>query len=297
MNGIVAWVQDKKNRVVILAGLSVIAAIVIVVVLVKNNNKASQQASTSTASSTGTTATGTTPTGVPGPGGPMMTGPGGMGGMLPPPPGVSMMMPGAGGAQSTASTAPTGPIEKLNPILPYRTDPFVQPPPPNGQNQRLVAQVESLTHEDHRLAPMPVAGPGTGGDAAVDVPQPNRRLAGVMWNGKVSAILETGNETDIVYPGMTLSRGNSHVRVDSIQPSYVMLRTLDTKPARMIRVNLGAGGNAGSGAGSTMPSGMPGMPTMMPGGMPGMPGMPGGMPGMPGMPGGMPMMPGGGAID
>ena len=83
-------------------------------------------------------------------------------------------------------------------------------------------------------------------------PQPYRRMAGVLWNGRVSAILETNGETDIVRPGMDITRGNSRVRVESIQQDCIILKTLDTRTPMTIKVNM-AGSVMSTGSDLTQP--------------------------------------------
>ncbi len=68
----------------------------------------------------------------------------------------------------------------------------------------------------------------------------------MLWNGRVSAILETEGEVDIVRPGQEISTGQSRVRVERIEPDAIILKTLDTKEPMTIRVNM-AGSIAGRG--------------------------------------------------
>jgi hypothetical protein len=57
-----------------------------------------------------------------------------------------------------------------------------------------------------------------------------------MWGSTVKAIIESGGKTYIVVPGQQIP--DERVRVESIEPSGVILSTLDTKRPMMIRVNL-----------------------------------------------------------
>lgn len=281
MDGIISWVNDKKNLPIVIGGLAII--IVIIVVLLRMSGKLgggkakeTTEASSTTSSTTGTQGTsGTTPT------------TGTIPGMMP-------MMPGMGGTSGTEqAAAPAAPRIELQPMLPYRKDPFVQIGGQPTKRDELIAKLPSMTHP--RLAIMPINIQENTGSVENLPPQPKRRLAGILRNSRVSAILETNGEMDIVKPGSILDKGNSKVLVESIQKNSVILKTLDTKKPMRIVVSLMGSPNASNNDNSTNTGGgMPGN-MMMPGGMPGMPGgmstMPGGMPGMM-MPGGMPGMPG-----
>jgi hypothetical protein len=112
-----------------------------------------------------------------------------------------------------------------------------------------------------RIAPAPVYHEKNTEFAAaqdeVMPPQPQRRMAGVMLDSKISAILETNGEDDIVTPGTVVTRGGSKVSVESISPDQIVLKTLDTTKPFIIRVNM-----AGSMSGEGMPGGGPIVPNM-----------------------------------
>jgi len=91
-------------------------------------------------------------------------------------------------------------------------------------------------------------------------PQPQRRMAGVLYNGRVYAMLDTAGDTIVVKPGDIVENGN--VRVDAIEPNRIMLSWLRTKKPIPIEVRMSEGspesplgGSVGSGAeGVPMPS-------------------------------------------
>lgn len=275
MDGIISWLNDKKNLPIVIAAAAII--ILLIVVFLKMSGKlggASKEkttASATDAASSATSATGTTgasgaPSTVPGMPGMM---PGGMPGM-----------PGMGGTQQAAE--PETPGIQLPPMLPYRKDPFVQIGGTPSKRDELIAKLPSLSHT--RFAPMQVNLLDTSSKVENLPPQPTRRLAGILYNSRVSAILETNGVMDIIKPGTVLDRGNSKVLVESIMKNAVVLKTLDTKKPMRIVVSLMGSPNASSNDNPV--NNMGGGNMMMPGGMPTMPG------GMPMMPGGMPMMPG-----
>jgi len=172
-------------------------------------------------------------------------------------------------AEGDGGTIPKGP-----PVEPYRPDPFVtaaklEAPRPTPVLPPLVVV---------RQPPQPMVVPATvnviptsiiaRGSAAIRA-EVQRRLSGVLWNGKVFAILESSDEAQraIVQPGEQVGKD---LWVKSISRSQMVLVredgergreeiVVDLKEAqRQPAMGLGPGG---------MP-GMPGDPGAFPGGMP-----------------------------
>lgn len=124
-----------------------------------------------------------------------------------------------------------------------------------------------------------------------------RRMAGVLYNGSVSAILEQGQpganvELTVVQPGSRVPSfvaGVGDMTVESITPSRLTLRSDDNRRVQVGLSGLPAGvaqqlaGQAGGGVGGGgIPAGIGGFPGGPPGGFPGgFPGAPGGIPGAP----------------
>ena len=267
MDGIISWLNDKKNLPIAIAGLAIVILIIVIFLRMSGKLGGGAAKETTTASSTGEAGTSGT-VGTTSPTGGMMPGmmPGGMPGMM-------------GSTTGTEqASAPAAPRIKLSPMLPYRKDPCVQIGGSPTKRDQLIASLPSIGHQ--RLAVMQVNLLDTSASAENMPQQPTRRLAGILYNSRVSAILETNGVMDIVTPGSILDRGNSKVLVESIQKNVVVLKTLDTKkPMRIVVGLMGSPNAANTDNAPNMPGGMPGM---MPGGMPGIPGMPG-MPGIPGM--------------
>lgn len=288
MDKIKAWLDDKKNMPILIAGAAVFVIILVFVVF-----KAKQGGTTSeTAGAPGT----------------QMAGPGGANGMTAGgagsmksglgmgagapgarmgagTPGAAMtpgmgpgMTPGMGAGMagmqqaSTTPAAAAGPAVStaavLKPMLPYRKDPFV---PFSGAPTRstiIRSMLPQVSHYEFPRPVKPISLPGmvsiTRQDAPETLPpQPFRRMAGVLIDGRVSAIMETNGESDIVVPGMEVTRGNSRVRVESITSEEIILKTLDTKRPIKIRVNLsGAVVVPTATTNSTMGGGVQRMPGM-----------------------------------
>ena len=66
--------------------------------------------------------------------------------------------------------------------------------------------------------------------------QPYRRVSGLLLNGKISAILETEGQSDVVWVGSVILRSGSKVQVISIEPDQLVLKTLDTRKPFWVRV-------------------------------------------------------------
>jgi len=232
MDAVKTWFSDKKNLPIIIAA-AVVIVLILAFVLFRVMGQSSGT-STGTISSTSTTtmassSSSTAPTS----GGRMVPGIGWVSDAAPSKP--------SGDSSTTAnSSAPKD--TSTEPLFPYRKDPFV---PLQGSPTRTKVLETFLPQVQHYQFPRPVQPVRLPSIAKVvestpEVlpPQPMRRMAGILVNGRVSAILETNGESDIVYPGMELTRGNSHVRVDSISSDEIVLRTLDTRKPFTIRVGL-----------------------------------------------------------
>ena len=73
--------------------------------------------------------------------------------------------------------------------------------------------------------------------AAPEPAQPARRMAGLLLNDRVYAMIETGDKTEIVQPGQTLEDGLASVV--RIEKDKVVLKTTST-PARYLLVRMAA---------------------------------------------------------
>jgi len=65
-----------------------------------------------------------------------------------------------------------------------------------------------------------------------DAIQPPRRMAGLILNDRIYAILETNGKTEIVQPGDMLS--DRLAFVDRIEQDKVVLKTIDRKPKYLV---------------------------------------------------------------
>ena len=343
MDRLRAWLEDKRNMPIVIAGFAVI--IVGVVLLFwqpwaakapaaqpptmpgafgAGPNGMAGSAGMTPGMATGATGPGAMRPGAMAPGGMpqggMMPGsmaPGGMpqGGMMPgsmAPGGMAQggmtpgsMVPGSmaqGGMDMGTGTGGTQPVVAAAPIKPmeaWRADPF-QPigykKPSNKAGKRVIRIVKFPQKVNYypweliataRPRPTPVIS-----KEPTFTPQPYRRMAGILMNGRVFAIIETNGQYDIVKPGDMLT--DKLATVEKIMRDRVILKSTDPKP-RYMTVYL-TGAQAGTtGIGGTMP-GMSGAGTMGNGGVPGGIMGPGGMMGPGGAMGPGSMMGPGGAM-
>ena len=179
---------------------------------------------------------------------------------------------GAGGASSS----------KPSPVVPgrlakaSRPDPFVsffklvvERPPAYLYAQPIrVASFQKPADSRPRRDPEIDLGP---------LPPVQRRVAGILYNGSVSAILETGapgtgSDVEVVRPGDTVESGIAGIQdltVESIGPTGLVLRATDGRRAEVKlsgAPGLGATGGGDVGGGD-FPGGAPGGPPV--GGFPG----------------------------
>ena len=159
--------------------------------------------------------------------------------------------------QPAATTTTEGePGVKVS-LLPSRSDPFLpfnyKPLKYRPKPRIMLPPIGPLvTRWEEKAGPKPV------GEEPVLPPQPVRRMSGVMYNGRVYAMLETGGETIVVKPGDIVENGN--VRVDAIEPDRILLSWLRTPKPIPIEVRLSEG--TGAESGMTAPAEtMPVMPT------------------------------------
>lgn len=220
------WLKDKKNQPIVAA----IAAIVIVGVaallyftMFKGDSDSAESA-------------------------PPQVDPAGMDGGMPPMPGGMPPMPGAmpqdgaqgmdqGAAPAAAPAAKTGGDQATAaPIEVARKDPFLPigyKPPPKGVRKPIPHITDfpfiSLPHprrdEDEKKNEK-------------EEPQPSRRMAGLLLNGRVYAIIETNGKTEVVQPGDTLD--DRLAMVERIEQDKVVLKTITGAKPRYITVRMAA---------------------------------------------------------
>jgi len=227
MDAFQAWLSDKRNLPIIAGVAAVIVVGGVILLLLSNRSSAPQLPSNAAGNPV---ATATAPAAVPGAAGlPAPTASGGLAG-----PGAT---PTPATTKGAASTAPTSPAKPDGAMLPYRKDPFAPFGGPVTKTQVLQSLLPGVVHT---VLPAPVVSPQAKKPELPEVlpAQPFRRMAGVLIDGKISAILETNHESDIVTPGMEISKGGSRVRVEGITSDTITLKTLDTRKPFTIEVNL-----------------------------------------------------------
>jgi hypothetical protein len=207
--------------------------------------------------------------------------------------GGDMGMGGFGG-QPTTTTGSSADFSKLKPIqrgkvaAGYRKDPFDSRRIPKYEDPPVYSFLAPIRMASRPVPPLPP--PSDNPDIRFGpLPPVPRRVAGILYNGSVSAILETGTPgagaiVDVVSPGSTVPSGIPGVddlTVVSIGATSVILRANDgrtvTVPLSAVPAafadsfrnqNLPGGGMPGMGPGMGAPGGGP-PPGMGPGGRPG----------------------------
>ena len=196
-----------------------------------------------------------------------------------PPPGAAMT-PAAGAPPAPAPAAAVAPaagngvqVASVTPMETWRSDPF-QPigykPPKKGRQPK--PPIWDFPYEK-----LPINFKADGGRGKKwekpEIQQPSRRMAGILLNDRVYAIIESNGASQVVQPGdYTTDR---LATVERIEPDKVVLKTVDDKP-RYITVRMAGSPTAGSSPmGLTSPSSPPvsrygPQPPGMPRGAPGL---------------------------
>ncbi|MEN6356578.1 MAG: hypothetical protein ABFD83_05780 [Armatimonadota bacterium] len=248
------WLKDKKNQPIIVTVLSVIIVGVLIFFLrpVIFGNKANDTAAQTSPDMTAQPAADPNAAGpTPGP----TTTPG---------------APATPDASATAQPTQTAQASSgATPMMAWRSDPFLpvgyKPP-----KKRIVRKVPIVDF------PFPSVLLPRVEHSTVDyqeAQQPIRRMAGLLLNKRVYAIIETNGSTEIVQPGQELK--DHLARVVKIEQDKVILKTTDKRPRYIVvrmasspRTDIGAGASSGQstpgGAGTIppMPRGARTRPTM-----------------------------------
>jgi len=180
---------------------------------------------------------------------------------------------GGGATSSTSKPAPIKPnvramAARLDPFVPFYKFIIMQPPAYTFlSDQRLAARptptpIPQIIDPNIRFGPLPAV---------------ERRVAGILFDGSVSAIMETGTpggastEVDVIQPGSTVPSGAPNIEpltVASITPTQVVLRAQDGRTAVVKLSNVSAeyadafhsatnGPGLGGGEGPSGPGGLP----------------------------------------
>lgn len=157
-----------------------------------------------------------------------------------PPPETAMPAAPAPAAQQAAAP-PTG---SANPMETYRADPFLPvgyKPPSKGPKPTPPIPDLPIFHFPPPLKPVKP-------ELRPEPAQPVRRLAGVMLNGRVYAIIESNGASQVVQPGEPLNDGLA--TVERIEADKVILKTVSSAPryltirlARSPRISTAEGGS------------------------------------------------------
>jgi len=141
-------------------------------------------------------------------------------------------------------------VSKPAPVEKYRVDPFKMLHQPKPVRHAGIARPEFIPYPTWRILPRkPRVDPGWV-SAAEEADTTERRMAGILYSGAVSAILETGTEFLVVKPGDVVENGA--MRVDKIEPDCIVLRSLIGKP-RTVQVKLAGSQNTAAALPSATP--------------------------------------------
>lgn len=227
------WLNDKKNLPIIGAATGIIV-IAVVFLMIRMHSGGSSEG------------VGAPPSPPMGPSSPMAPSGQESEGAMPSPPGAgpAPMSPaqpaqpgmpaptGAAPAAQTTAAVNGGKVE----LLPSRPDPFLpldwKPGSSRPKPRIFLPPLGTLRIPGLQRTKAPV-------EQEVLPPQPTRRMAGILTNGGVYAMLETDGDTIVVKPGDIVENGN--VRVDSIEPGRIRLIWLRTKKPIPIEVRMSEG--------------------------------------------------------
>jgi hypothetical protein len=211
------WLKDKKNQPIVAAGLAVIiigAAVAIYFTVFAGGGAPEGTATTPTTPTTSTTDMAATPPGTAPMADPMAGAPGAV------PGGTTPAGPAA--APTPALTPPGG----ATPMEVWRADPFLPAgykPPPKGPKTKPKPPIRDLPAinwsrfiSERKKPPSP------------DLPQPVRRMAGIIVSDRIYAIIESAGKSEIVQPGDVLD--DRAAMVERIERDKVILKTMDKVP-------------------------------------------------------------------
>lgn len=213
MQAIQEWLNDKKNQPIILGGLGVVVVVVLVIwfFLLRPSGGGDEFAEAPPADM-GMEMDPNAP--------------------VPGLPGDPLAQP-EGGAQAAAAPS----ADKLEPLEESREDPFrpvFGPKPPRTR----MTFARNITRPDIRRVSLEPVVLGPGFEEETLPPQPQRRMAGILKNDRVFAIIETEGRTSIVKPGDPI---DENLVVDRILPDKVILRSTRLRTPVFIEVPKAAG--------------------------------------------------------
>ncbi len=159
------------------------------------------------------------------------------------PPSADGAMPAEPSAAPASTPPPAGEqIASAEPMETWRADPFLPigyKPPPKAKVQPKPRIADfPFMQLPVRITPVRIATAGVGKKVEKpEIPQPSRRMAGILLDDRIYAILETSGVSQVVQPGdYTTDR---LALVERIEPDKVVLKTVDEKP-RYITVKMAA---------------------------------------------------------
>lgn len=146
--------------------------------------------------------------------------------------------PATGAAPTAAATATPAPVAgaqsaSITPMETWRTDPFL----PIGHKAKRAVNVTPPIRDFPFMTLPGVNISRTVKREKPEIQQPPRRMAGILLNDRVFAIIESNGGSEVVQPGDYLK--DKLAMVQRIEADKVILKTVDEKP-RYITVRMAA---------------------------------------------------------
>ncbi len=227
MDKLQEWLKDKKNQPIV-AGALILVLVVAVVVIYMTMSGGSSSDSSQQVLNNSNSASNPTP--------PASSMPPGMNSNRPPTSAPTNAAPGATGTSvapnaKLAGATPAGkaganPADKKvvkiasvlgrkDPFLPVNWTPPKPPPPREADRIQVPDTIDVMPRWIQRIG----GAPPPGGD----LQQPPRRMAGLLLNGRIYAIIESNGSSELVQPGDTLKDGLAIV--ERIDRDKIVLKT------------------------------------------------------------------------
>lgn len=246
------WLKDKKNQPIVIAIASVVIVGVLVFVYfsyIKAPSTPDQSAATP-----GVTA-GAPPAVDPSTLPPGSAPPAAAPAASPAAPGTPAAAPAAATATATAGVAPAAgknaQVASITPMETWRGDPFL----PIGYKAKKVAHVTAPIRDFPFMTLPGVSISRTLKREKPEIQQPSRRMAGILQNDRIYAIIESNGESHVYQPG-DYTIPDRLAMVQRIEPDKVVLKTVDDKP-RYITVRMAASAHTSNAAAPTVTNSAP----------------------------------------
>ncbi len=138
---------------------------------------------------------------------------------------------GTAPAASAPAASTSAQVASVTPMETWRSDPFM----PIGHKAKKAVRVTPPIRDFPFVTLPGVRGRKQVEQESPEIQQPPRRMAGILLNDRVYAIIESNGGSEVVQPGDYLK--DRLAMVQKIEPDRVVLKTVDKKP-RYITVKM-----------------------------------------------------------